>query len=363
MNHKIILAICIPIIFIILLLTPYREYIVESSDHLAAKITALLIVLFYAEINIMYGFLALVFVVFFYKIFDRNMSNNNDSSITGSLTKRRLPYKNTRLDVPAVIYQTWYSKDLPPKMKECVDNLIRENPEFDHYLYDDEECRQFIVDNFDITVVDAYDRLNPGAYKADLWRYCILYKKGGIYLDIKFQCEPGFKLIEMCDDTHFVLDRPFSNVGNIPHEAEVAMINHKKYYENVHTHIDVAFWKNKQIGIYNAVMVACPKNPVLLECIQQIVKNVNNDYYGYNPLYPTGPGLLGEKYFGADIATKIAGFQYFNSINGTYILNRKGKKVLSHYPEYRYEQKTYATQNKKYYDTLWKQKDIYMITE
>ena len=30
----------------------------------------------------------------------------------------------------------------------------------------------------------AYDSLNPLAYKADLARYCILYKNGGWYLDV-----------------------------------------------------------------------------------------------------------------------------------------------------------------------------------
>jgi len=356
MPYKIILAICIPIIFILFLLTPYREYIIEISDNILAKITLLLIVLFYAEINLMYGFLALVSVVFFYKIFN-NDNNNNGCTFT---KKRKMPLFH---NVPTVIYQTWHTKNLPPKMKECVENLKRENPEFDHYLYDDEECRQFIIENFDESVVDAYDRLIPGAYKADLWRYCILYKKGGIYLDIKFQCEPGFKLIEMVDDTHFVLDRPFVNNGNIPHESEIAMINHKKYYENVHTHIDTSIWQNKQIGIYNAVMVARPNNQVLMDCIQQIVKNINMDYYGYNSLHPTGPGLFGEKYFAGDIASKIKDFQYFNSINGTYIVNRKGKKVLSHYPEYRYEQDKYSVKNKQYYDLLWKQKNIYVISK
>ncbi len=46
--------------------------------------------------------------------------------------------------VPLDIYQTWHTKDLPPKMKECVDKLKQDNPEFTHHLYDDAMCRQFI---------------------------------------------------------------------------------------------------------------------------------------------------------------------------------------------------------------------------
>jgi mannosyltransferase OCH1-like enzyme len=93
--------------------------------------------------------------------------------------------KENKSVIPLDIYQTWTTKELSPKMKECVETLKRENPEFTHHLYDDDDCYKFIKDNFDKEVADSYDNIIPGAFKADLWRYCILYKKGGIYLDIK----------------------------------------------------------------------------------------------------------------------------------------------------------------------------------
>jgi hypothetical protein len=73
-------------------------------------------------------------------------------------------------------------------MRESVELLKSQNPEFTHYLFDDADCREFIAANFDYSVLDAFDRLIPGAYKADLWRYCVLYVRGGIYLDIKYHC-------------------------------------------------------------------------------------------------------------------------------------------------------------------------------
>jgi mannosyltransferase OCH1-like enzyme len=91
--------------------------------------------------------------------------------------------------IPLNIYQTWHTKNLPTKMQENVNCLKRQNPEFKYYLYDDYDCREFIKKNFDKDVLNAFDTLIPGAYKADLWRYCILYKNGGIYLDINFKCE------------------------------------------------------------------------------------------------------------------------------------------------------------------------------
>ena len=45
-------------------------------------------------------------------------------------------------------------------------------------------CREFIKVNFNPLVLKAYDTLIPTAYKADLFRLCVLYINGGIYGDL-----------------------------------------------------------------------------------------------------------------------------------------------------------------------------------
>ena len=54
-------------------------------------------------------------------------------------------------------------------------------------IFTDKECSKFIKDNFENNIYAAYERINPcyGAAKADLFRYCVIYKLGGIYIDIK----------------------------------------------------------------------------------------------------------------------------------------------------------------------------------
>ena len=51
-------------------------------------------------------------------------------------------------------------------------------------FYDDKECRDFIKEHFHKNVLLAYDALIPGAFKADLFRYCELYINGGWWFDI-----------------------------------------------------------------------------------------------------------------------------------------------------------------------------------
>jgi mannosyltransferase OCH1-like enzyme len=229
--------------------------------------------------------------------------------------------KNYNLTIPANIFQTWHTKKLPPKMYQAIKYIKTNNPGFKHFLFDDNDCREFIKNNFDISVLNAYDRLIPGAYKADLWRYCILYKLGGIYMDIKYIPVNNFKLINLLEQEHWVLD----NGGG---------------------------------GIYNALMVCKPNNEILLKSINQIVENVRNRFYGNGFLQPTGPGLLA-KYFTEEDKQNFAIKHILKGTNDfdKYIL-LNNYDILRCYPGYVSEREVYSS--KKHYAVLWKERNIYL---
>ena len=224
--------------------------------------------------------------------------------------------------IPLDIYQTWVTKDLPEKMQLQVERLKRRNPKFKHHLFDDNDCYEFIKNNFDRSVLNAYNRLIPGAYKADLWRYCVLYKKGGIYLDIKLKCINNFRLIELTEREHFVKDR----------------------------------W---DIGIYNALMACKAGNELLLKAINRIVENVNNNFYGICPLHPTGPRLLKDLINETGMNVANVDMMHKSEINGV-ISYRRTFVLLTSYPEYHNEQNdSYNKINKSRYDKLWAERRIY----
>jgi mannosyltransferase OCH1-like enzyme len=230
--------------------------------------------------------------------------------------------------IPLYIFQTFYTKHLSLEMQESVNKIQRTNPEFTYIFADDDDCYEFIKNNFPPSVSDAYERLIPGAYKADLWRYCVLYIYGGIYLDIKFRPINGFKFINIVDKEHFVLDSPLG-------------------------------WNNNQYGIYNAFMICKPRNKLLLECIEEIVKNVQNRFYGNLPLDPTGPNLLGRIYSEQnDISLIDMCFNYcYKYIKKKEQIFYKNLPILEAYSSYRSEQK--KSNNTKHYDKLWKDRLIY----
>jgi len=224
--------------------------------------------------------------------------------------------------IPLHLYTCWHTKDLPPLMRENYNFLVEENPQITCHLYDEEDCLTFIKNNFEPDVFEAYNSLIPCSYKSDLWRFCVLYINGGIYMDIKFKCVNNFKFIALTEKEHFVRDRP----------------------ENC---------------VYTALIVTLPQNEIMRKCIYQIVSNVKNKYYGNDPLYPTGPGLLG-KYFTQEERHSME--MYFkdsfieNKLDEFYIV-KSDRIILRHYNGYREEQS--KTQKLKHYSQLWDDRNIY----
>lgn len=239
--------------------------------------------------------------------------------------------QNPTIPIPKNVFMCWSTLDIPLKMKEVIQINHQLNPEFTFYLYDDKMCREFIRDHFDIEVVYAFDTLIPGAYKADLWRLCVLFICGGIYLDIKYKCVNGFTFANVIDKEYLTLDLPSNQ------------------------------WINNMHGIYNGFMVCRPYTSFLWKCICGIVYNVKHKEYGKSCLFPTGPGLLGDIYF-AEIIEKTeflhkitTDFECVFSTNLKNIVFRN-TAILEIYPEYRKDQQQ---ETKVYYSLLWNRRRIY----
>lgn len=288
---------------------------------IVTKILFIIFVICFSLINIYYGVIMCgIFILY-----------NEYVKYKVSQPDRKYYQKNgVKNVIPLHIYQTWHTKeDLLPNMRECVETLKAQNPEFIHHLFDDDDCRDFITDNFSKDVITAYDSLIPGAYKADLWRYCILYKRGGVYMDIKYKCADDVKLIDLVDKEYYVEDRP--QRGNR--------------------------------GVYNGVMICEKGDPKLLKAIYSIVDHVKQKYYGETPLSPTGPGLLGKIFTDdefRDIRLKFVVDPKNVHLNESHTIinktNNKGLFVM--YPEYRKDQLKYKDSH-PHYNELWDNNKIY----
>ena len=114
--------------------------------------------------------------------------------------------------IPRRIIQSWAQKDLTPAVVRLCKTHRDCNPGYDYVFYDDEECRAFIETHFRTDVLRAYDALIPGAFKADLFRYCELYIKGGWWFDIDTMSVGSIDaLVEA--DTEFACPRDGEQAG------------------------------------------------------------------------------------------------------------------------------------------------------
>jgi mannosyltransferase OCH1-like enzyme len=103
--------------------------------------------------------------------------------------------------IPKHIYQTWKTHDLPPGINQVIQRFMLLNPGWCHHLYNDKEIAEFTRVNFPGRVYEAFQSLAIGAARADLWRYCVLYINGGVYLDIDADITaPLDRLIRADDD-------------------------------------------------------------------------------------------------------------------------------------------------------------------
>jgi hypothetical protein len=166
--------------------------------------------------------------------------------------------------IPRNIFQTWSTKNISNNFNMLCQTWREINPNYAYFLYDDKDCGLFIKKNFDENVYNAYIKIIPGAFKADLWRYCILYIYGGVYVDIDTIClEKIDKFLN--EDIEFMTP---IDLNNCPYYG--------KY------------------NLFNCFIASIPKHPILKLCIEKIVFNVENNIVPFSNLDFSGPGILGQ---------------------------------------------------------------------
>lgn len=182
--------------------------------------------------------------------------------------------------IPRNIFQTWSTKNISDNFRELTQSWINKNLNYSYFLFDDNDCEEFIKNNFNESIYKAYCRIIPGAFKADLWRYCILYIYGGFYIDIDTICNETFEDF---------LDESIEFITPID-------LNNCPYYGTY--------------NLFNCFIASVPKHPILLNCIDRIVYNVENNIVPFSNLDFSGPGILGKStnlFLGLDENTSFIG--------------------------------------------------------
>ena len=109
--------------------------------------------------------------------------------------------------IPKKIFQLIADKkNIDPKFQKNIDYIRKLNPEWKYTLMDDVDIIEYIRDYYEPEILESYLRINPkyGAARADLFRYLLMYREGGVYLDIKSAATIPLSRMILPDDEYIL---------------------------------------------------------------------------------------------------------------------------------------------------------------
>jgi len=270
--------------------------------------------------------------------------NINDEiiSVGSSIYNHKIVNINTKVDlffksndyeqkIPKIIIQTFGSNNISHLLHiNSILTFQELNPEYEYILFNNSDCRNFIKKYFKEDILYYYDILVAGAFKADFFRYCFMFINGGCYFDCKQ-----------------ILKYPLSSI--IRKDSELFLC------QDIH-----------KTGLFNAVLISCPKNNLFLKAIEAIKYKIQNFTKIYTPLFGTkkwttnniilsltGPSLLYDVAIDNIDFNKYVTFKHIkksDDYNDLYIEHNNRKIIVKNY----INPKSCGT----HYSVLWKNNEI-----
>ena len=159
-------------------------------------------------------------------------------------------------DFPKIIHQSWKNQNLREDYKKYSQTWKDLHPDYEYRLWTDEDNLRLIEEE-DPDFVDDYNSYNHYIKRADAARYYYMYKYGGIYADLDFECLRNFSPLLYDYYNYDVI------LGDAPKEFTQTP---------------------------NALMISKPGADFWLYVIQMMKERVNQAC----PPWDTGPRLLGD---------------------------------------------------------------------
>jgi len=212
--------------------------------------------------------------------------------------------------IPKIIHQVWVGPDPIPKYcQDCTKTWKALHPDYTYMLWTDNNLPDLPSDiKF---FFNLHGKIKKYAFQADILRYYVVNKFGGIYADVDIECLKNFNnLFDENTDLFFTveyLDAPWLPNGIFAGAANSAFFN--QIVENIITvnRHGPAFFGN-EIKKYlkidtsesgESVLEACKNNPSI-KCIlnNRSIKTLNKYYYHHylKSWVPANEGIKVVKY-------------------------------------------------------------------
>ena len=106
--------------------------------------------------------------------------------------------------IPKKIFQTYSSlAALHSDIRKNIEKIQENHPDWEYTFFSESDVTDFISDNYGDYFLEMYQRIDPGygGTRADLFRYLLLFKVGGVYLDVKSGLVKNLNQIIKPEDT------------------------------------------------------------------------------------------------------------------------------------------------------------------
>ncbi|MBI5273924.1 MAG: hypothetical protein HY860_02585 [Chlamydiales bacterium] len=192
--------------------------------------------------------------------------------------------------IPRIIHQIWLGSPLPKRYKKFQETWKKYHPDWKYKLWTESDLK-----NFKLINQKAFDKSANYAEKANIWRYEILERFGGLYVDTDFKCLQSFDLIH----------------------------DFYEFYAGIAT-------INRLTLINNGLIASIPGHPILKECI----KNINKQPYGHGQLGRNGTIFFGHMVVQTCLNNKSMNLHRILILPPTYFYPWPGKDAPKHFNEY-----------------------------
>ncbi|MEI6873641.1 MAG: glycosyltransferase [Spirochaetota bacterium] len=161
--------------------------------------------------------------------------------------------------IPKILIQTYISwKRLPLATRYLIKRMRRFCPGYRYEFYDDKRIEEFLRTEYGAEVLGSYRKIGIGAAKADFFRYAVLFRTGGVYLDV------DSRIVRSLDG----LIRP-DDLGLIAQEGNP--------------------------GLYvQWALVYAPGHPFLEAALDRAMANIEGNLYPHDVHRMTGPTVYSE---------------------------------------------------------------------
>lgn len=180
--------------------------------------------------------------------------------------------------IPKLIHQIWFQgkENIPDHLKVYHQSWVENNPDYNVIVWDEKNINKEVNLFFDIEIRNMYYSYPNMIQKIDLAKYIILYKYGGIYIDM------DSKSLKRINDSLFE-----------HYDLIVSKLPDKMIFKFLLMFGGISIFKET---INNGAIIATPENKAILDTIYEAKKNKDSIYKNINKtLYvyiTTGPICL-----------------------------------------------------------------------